>query len=57
MHNSESAKLPDAARRRGMRLAEYTDFTLRVLMCCAAHPERRTTIAEWLIGTGSPRIT
>jgi Rrf2 family transcriptional regulator, nitric oxide-sensitive transcriptional repressor len=29
-----------------MRLAEYTDFTLRVLMYCAAHPERLTTIAE-----------
>lgn len=29
-----------------MRLAEYTDYTLRVLMHCAADPERLTTIAE-----------
>lgn len=29
-----------------MRLAEYTDYTLRVLMYCAAHPERLVTIAE-----------
>ena len=29
-----------------MRLAEYTDYTLRVLMYCAAHPQRRVTIAE-----------
>jgi len=29
-----------------MRLAEYTDYTLRVLMYCAAHPERLITIAE-----------
>jgi Rrf2 family transcriptional regulator, nitric oxide-sensitive transcriptional repressor len=29
-----------------MRLSEYTDYTLRVLMCCAAHPERLLTIAE-----------
>ena len=28
-----------------MRLSEYTDYTLRVLMCCAADPERRFTIA------------
>lgn len=29
-----------------MRLTEYTDYTLRVLMCCATHPGRRITIAE-----------
>ncbi len=29
-----------------MRLAEYTDYTLRVLMYCAAHPDRQITIAE-----------
>lgn len=29
-----------------MRLAEYTDYTLRVLMFCAVHPERLITIAE-----------
>ena len=29
-----------------MRLAEYTDYTLRVLMYCATHLGRRITIAE-----------
>ena len=29
-----------------MRLAEYTDYTLRVLMYCAAHPGRLITISE-----------
>ena len=29
-----------------MRLADYTDYTLRVLMYCAAHPARLITIAE-----------
>jgi Rrf2 family transcriptional regulator, nitric oxide-sensitive transcriptional repressor len=29
-----------------MRLAEYTDYTLRVLMYCAAHPARLVTISE-----------
>jgi Rrf2 family nitric oxide-sensitive transcriptional repressor len=29
-----------------MRLAEYTDHTLRVLMHCAANPDRLITIAE-----------
>lgn len=29
-----------------MRLAEYTDHTLRVLMHCAANPHRLVTIAE-----------
>jgi Rrf2 family nitric oxide-sensitive transcriptional repressor len=29
-----------------MRLADYTDYTLRVLMYCATHPERLVTIAE-----------
>ena len=28
-----------------MRLSEYTDYTLRVLMCCAVDPQRRFTIA------------
>jgi Rrf2 family nitric oxide-sensitive transcriptional repressor len=29
-----------------MRLTDYTDYTLRVLMFCAMHPERSITIAE-----------
>ena len=29
-----------------MRLSDYSDYTLRVLMCCAREPERRLTIAE-----------
>jgi Rrf2 family transcriptional regulator, nitric oxide-sensitive transcriptional repressor len=29
-----------------MRLADYTDYALRVLMYCAAHPDRLVTIAE-----------
>lgn len=29
-----------------MRLTDYTDYTLRVLMFCALHPERPVTIAE-----------
>ena len=29
-----------------MRLAEYTDYTLRVLMYCAAHPGQLVTIGE-----------
>lgn len=29
-----------------MRLTDYTDYTLRVLMFCAARPERAITIAE-----------
>lgn len=29
-----------------MRLSEYTDCTLRVLMYCAEHRDRRVTIAE-----------
>jgi Rrf2 family nitric oxide-sensitive transcriptional repressor len=29
-----------------MRLAEYTDYTLRVLMYCAAHRDERVTIAD-----------
>jgi Rrf2 family transcriptional regulator, nitric oxide-sensitive transcriptional repressor len=29
-----------------MRLSEYTDYTLRVLMYCAAHRQRRVTIGE-----------
>ena len=29
-----------------MRLTAYTDFSLRVLMYLALHPDRRPTIAE-----------
>ena len=29
-----------------MRLTEYTDYTMRVLMYCAERPDRRVTIAE-----------
>ncbi len=29
-----------------MRLTDYTDYTLRVLMFCALHPQRSVTIAE-----------
>lgn len=29
-----------------MRLAEYTDYTLRVLMHCAANPQRLVTVRE-----------
>lgn len=29
-----------------MRLAEYTDYSLRVLMYCAVHDDRRVTIGE-----------
>ena len=29
-----------------MRLAEYTDYTLRVLMYCAVRPQQRVTISE-----------
>ena len=29
-----------------MRLADYTDYTLRVLMFCASNPDRLVTIAE-----------
>lgn len=29
-----------------MRLAEYTDYTLRVLMYCAARPQRLVTVSE-----------
>jgi Rrf2 family transcriptional regulator, nitric oxide-sensitive transcriptional repressor len=29
-----------------MRLSDYSDYTLRVLMYCAAHPGRLVTIAE-----------
>ena len=29
-----------------MRLSEYTDYTLRVLMYCARHPQRLVTISE-----------
>jgi DNA-binding transcriptional MocR family regulator len=29
-----------------MRLSEYTDYTLRVLMYCAAHRDRLVTIGE-----------
>ncbi len=29
-----------------MRLADYTDYTMRVLMYCAEHPQRLVTISE-----------
>lgn len=29
-----------------MRLTDYTDYTLRVLMYCASHPDRLVTISE-----------
>ena len=29
-----------------MRLFDYTDYTVRVMMYCAAHPNRLVTIAE-----------
>lgn len=32
--------------RPSMRLSEYTDYTLRVLMYCAAHRDRLVTIGE-----------
>jgi Rrf2 family nitric oxide-sensitive transcriptional repressor len=35
-----------------MRLTDYTDYTLRVLMYCALHPERPVTIAELAEGHG-----
>ncbi len=35
-----------------MRLTDYTDYTLRVLMYCALHPERSVTIAELAEGHG-----
>ena len=35
-----------AASRRPVRLAEYTDFTLRVLMYCAANADRLVTVGE-----------
>lgn len=35
-----------------MRLAEYTDYTLRVLMHCATHPDERITIAGLAEGFG-----
>jgi Rrf2 family nitric oxide-sensitive transcriptional repressor len=33
-------------RSVSMRLSDYSDYTLRVLMYCAAHPDRLVTIAE-----------
>lgn len=36
----------DVFKGHCMRLAEYTDYTLRVLMYCASHRERLVTIAE-----------
>jgi Rrf2 family nitric oxide-sensitive transcriptional repressor len=38
-----------------MRLAEYTDYTLRVLMYCAAHPDERVTIAGLAASHGLSR--
>jgi Rrf2 family nitric oxide-sensitive transcriptional repressor len=38
-----------------MRLAEYTDYTLRALMYCAANPDRLVTIAEMADSHGVSR--
>lgn len=38
-----------------MRLSEYTDYSLRVLMHCARHPERLVTINELAQGYGLSR--
>ena len=38
-----------------MRLAEYTDYSLRVLMYCARHADRRVTVAELAERQGLPR--
>ena len=38
-----------------MRLTSYTDFSLRVLMYLALHPDRRPTIAEIAKGYGISR--
>ena len=38
-----------------MRLSEYTDYTLRVLMFCAAHPGRQITIATLADHHGTSR--
>ena len=46
-----------------MRLSEYTDYTLRVLMYCAAHRDRLVTIGElaeqhpsWPLPTGADLV-
>src|SRR5450755_2764521 len=39
-------RYPRASLRISMRLTDYTDYTLRVLMYCATHRERLVTIAE-----------
>jgi Rrf2 family transcriptional regulator, nitric oxide-sensitive transcriptional repressor len=41
-----AAQADPAAWEITMRLAEYTDHTLRVLMYCASNPDRLITIAE-----------
>lgn len=38
-----------------MRLAEYTDYTLRVLMYCTANSDRLVTIAEMAENYGVPK--
>jgi Rrf2 family nitric oxide-sensitive transcriptional repressor len=38
-----------------MRLADHTDYTLRVLMYCAQHPQRRVTVAELAENQGLAR--
>lgn len=38
-----------------MRLAEYTDYTLRVLMYCAARPQQLVTISELAVHHGVSR--
>ena len=41
-----------ASLGNAMRLSEYTDYTLRVLMYCAAHPDERVTIGELALQHG-----
>jgi len=44
-----------AAEEAGMRLTAYTDYSLRMLIYLAAHPERRPTIAEIADCYGVPK--
>jgi Rrf2 family nitric oxide-sensitive transcriptional repressor len=46
MHRSLQIFILTTITRLFMRLSEYTDYTLRVLMYCASQPERMVTIAE-----------
>lgn len=44
-------------RRPPMRLADYTDYTLRVLMYCAANRTAWSPSRRWRGATASPRTT